>query len=69
MHPLDGLFRGRKVVDTVCLAEDGTCLFGWGLGLQLPAVLDERYAVAAVFVTNSDEDRLTMAGDSRSLSL
>jgi len=63
VHPFDGLFHGWKVVDAVGLAEDGACLFGWGPGLPLSAVLDEQYAVAAMFVVDSDEERLTMAGD------
>ena len=63
VHPLDALFSGGKVVDTVCLAEDSVCLFGRGPGLPLPAVLNEQYAVAAVFVANPNEEWLTVAGD------
>jgi hypothetical protein len=54
---------GWKVIDAVGLAEDGACLFGWGPGLPSSAVLDERYGVAAMFVADSDEERLTVAGD------
>jgi hypothetical protein len=63
MHPLDGLFSGREVVNTVGLAEDSASLFGRCPELSLPTVLDEWYAVAAVFVANSDEEWLTVAGD------
>jgi hypothetical protein len=63
MHPLDGLFSGRQVIDTVCLAEDRACFFGGDPGLPLTSVLDKWYAVVAMFVANSNEERFVVAGD------
>jgi hypothetical protein len=63
VHPFDGLFCGWKVIDAVGLAEGSACLFGWGPRLPLSAVLDERYTVAAMFIMDSYEERLTVASD------
>jgi hypothetical protein len=63
MHPLDGLFCGWEVIDAVGLAEGSACFRGWGPGLPLTAVLDEWYAVAAVFVADSYEEGFAVAGD------
>ena len=63
MHPFVGLCHGGEIVYAVGAAYGVSGLFRWGPRLPSSVVLDEWYAVAAMFVVNSNEERFVVAGD------
>ncbi len=56
MHPFDGLFRGREVVDAIGMSQELLGLFGRFVRLPLATSLHQRYTVASLFVPRPDED-------------
>jgi len=63
MHPFDGLFSGREIVDTVGLAEDVLGLFGRRTGLPSASSLDKRYPIPPIGIPGPYEDRFAFARD------
>jgi hypothetical protein len=63
MEPLDGLFGGRQVIDTVGLLENGFGSLGWVSGSPVVTVLGERDTIPTVVVANPYQDGFTLAGD------
>ena len=63
MHPFDGLFGGRQVVDTVGLSQGVSCFLGWVPRLPVPFVLHKRDSVSSMPVTGANEEGLTSASD------
>jgi hypothetical protein len=61
MHPFDGLFGRREIVDSVGLLECFSCLFGWMPRLSLSLLLHQRYLVSSMTISNSDEDGFAFA--------
>jgi len=63
MHPFNGLFSGREVIDAVGLAEDVLGLFGRCTGLPSAASLDKRYPIPPIGIPGPYEDRFAFARD------
>ena len=63
MHPFNGLFSGREIVDAVGLAEDVLGLFGRCTGLPSAASLDKRYPIPPTGIPGPYEDRFAFACD------
>jgi hypothetical protein len=61
MEPLDGLFGGRQVIDTVGLLENGFGSLGWVSGSPVVTVLGERDTIPTVVVANPYQDGFTLA--------
>jgi hypothetical protein len=63
MHPLDGLFGGWQIIDTVGLQECSPCFCGRALRLPVSVMLLERDTIAATLITCPNEDWCTLARD------
>jgi hypothetical protein len=61
MHPFDGLFGIREIVDAVGLLECFPHLFGWTPRLPLSPLLHQRYLVSSMTISNSNEDGFAFA--------
>ena len=57
------MFGGGEAVNTVGLVKGLMCLLGGLSWLPMPFGLDEWYMVSAMFITNTNDDWFTLAGD------
>jgi hypothetical protein len=63
MHPFDGLFGRREIVDAVGLSECFPCLFEWTPRLPLSLLLHQWYSVSSMTISNSNEDGFAFVCD------
>ena len=63
MHPLDSLFGGWEIIDTVCLHECSPYLLRRTSRLPVPVMLVERDTVTPTCIACPNEDGGTLARD------
>ena len=63
MHPFDGLFSGKEIVDAVCVTEDVLGLFGRCTWLPIASPLDKLDTISPIGILGPYEDRFALAHD------
>ena len=56
MHPFDGLFDGRQIIDTVGLTQNFACLLGWSPWLPLATALLQRNTIPTTLISGSNQN-------------
>ena len=63
MHPFNGLFNGREIINMVRLSQGFVDALAWRTQLPMTSELEQQYAVATMYIMYTDAEGFTLASD------